>query len=61
MLGQNGTVGQNGMGQNGIIPSYPPRSSNLPQCPDPFYPMPIQPTKKSVTKMIRCFWEEEVR
>ena len=55
MLGQNGTVGQNGTGQNCTIPSYPQRSSILPQCYGRFYPMPIPSTKIPVTKVIKRF------
>ena len=55
MLGQNGTVGQNGRGQNGTIPSYPQRCFVLPQCPGPFYPTPVPPTKTSVPIVIKRF------
>ena len=60
MLGQNGTVGQNGTGENGTMPSYPQRCFILPKCPGPFYPTPIPPTKISVTKVVKRFYEEEV-
>ena len=60
MLGQNGTLGQNRTGQNGTIPFCPQRCFILPQCTGPFYPTPIPPTKISVLKVIKRFWEEEV-
>ena len=40
MLGQNGTVGQNGTEQNGAISSYLQRCFILPLCSGQFYPTP---------------------
>ena len=52
ILGQNDIVGQDGTGQNGIIPSHPQRCLILPQYPGPFNPTPL-PLKISVTKVIK--------
>ena len=60
MLGQNGRVGQNGTGQNGTMQFYPQRCFILPQCPGPFYPTPIPPTKISVAIVVKRFLEGEV-
>ena len=60
MLGKNGTVGQNGTGQNGTIPFYPHRCFVLPRCPGTFYPMPIPTTKIPVLTVFKRFLEEEV-
>ena len=61
MLGQNGTVGQIGTGQNGTIPSYSQKCCILPQCPGPFYPMPIPHMKISVTKVLQWIFDQHAK